>query len=210
MLLVPAGLTAALLLGAADYQPSVPGVGGGGDRVDITAPEDNALFPDVPAAVVVTVDVSNNSALEIQEVHLEVDAKDQAMICESAGVCEWTLELDEGEHELRSFVVRSIGGPLFSQFVQIQVGGDVPLGTGDDAETSTDGSTQDGTETSRGGGTGEDRAMTSDSSGDTPDSDADADESGCGCRTDSDRHYGGVMWSLLLLSGLIRRRRRAC
>lgn len=209
MLLAPAGLAAALLLGAADYQPSVPGVGGDGDRVDIIAPEDNAAFPDAPATVLVTVDVANNSALEIQEVHLEVDADDQAMVCEGAGICEWTLELDEGEHELRSFVVRSIGGPLFSQFVQIQVGGDIPVGTDDGAGASTDGSTQDGAEDGE-GSTGGEPAMSTGSSDDGPDGDGDADESGCGCRADSNRRHAGGMWALLLLSGLARRRRRAC
>ncbi|MEM6994198.1 MAG: hypothetical protein AAF721_27030 [Myxococcota bacterium] len=196
VLAVVAGLICALWAAPGEVRPAPVAGGGGEDRVDIVAPEDAEYFADVPAAVTVVVEVTNDSALEVQEVHLEVDAEDQTMTCDGPGTCEWSLQLPEGVHELRSFVVRNIGGPLFSQFVNVQVGGEPPEGADDDGDTGGDPmpGTDGGDESTGGAGDG-----TGDGAGGE-----EAEASGCGCR--SGAATGGLPFLVVLLAA--RRRRR--
>lgn len=199
-MLAALGLASLLLAAPSDrLVTQSPVRGGSDDQVDIIQPEDESYFPDVPSTVTVVVDVSNDSALEVQEVHLEVDAKEQDTFCEQAGMCEWTLELDEGEHVLRSVVVRNIGGPLLSQFVEIQVGGEPPADDGINLDSGGDDTTG-----------GDDGAAAS-SSG-APDTDGstgatdDTDE-GCGCRIHDSGRFPRS-WLVFAFAALLRRRRR--
>ncbi len=199
--LLGASLVVALSPSPAGLSAPVPALGGGGDdKVDITSPEDEAYFADVPASVTVIAEVTNNSPLEIQEVHLEVDAQDQAMFCEAAGPCEWTVELDEGTHEFRSFVVRNIGGPLFSQFVEVQIGGEPPGGPADDGETGGDEDTGDAGSGSSG--------ASSDGTDDGADGGGDGEEStgGCACSSGGPAHPLEMAGLLLVGAAALRRR----
>ena len=185
--------------------PPTPVAGGNDDQVDILEPEDGAYYPDVPTAVDVTVEVTNNSALEIQDVSLEVNGQAQDTMCEGAGNCEWTVTLDEGVHEFRSVVVRNIGGPLFSQFVTVQVGGDPP---------NADGGTGDDDDDDDTGGTGEDSGSGEageDSGGDSGEPAEMDDEPGCACTTSPVPTapvppFPITRWAWLLLPLAVRRR----
>lgn len=175
--------------------PPTPVAGGDDDQVDILQPEDGTYYPDAPMTIDVTVEVTNNSALEIQDVTLEVDGMAQEMTCEGAGNCEWSVTLEEGVHEFRAVVVRNIGGPLFSQFVEVQVGGDPPGADGgtaadddDDDDAQSTGGSDGGTTDEAGDGTGDDEA----DAGET------AESEGCACRTAPTGAGLGALWLLCL------------
>ena len=72
MLAVSLGLV--VLAAPPDLRASpAPVAGGDDDQVDILQPEDGTYYPDVPSTVDVAVEVTNDSALEIQDVSLEVN-----------------------------------------------------------------------------------------------------------------------------------------